>query len=51
MQLTEQPAVLLQPGLRRLVEVVDVADVYGLEPGRRQAGEMGSVADEPFVGG
>ena len=50
-QFAEQPAVLLQPRLRRLVEVVDRPDVHPLEPGIGQPGEMGGVADEPFVGG
>jgi hypothetical protein len=49
--LAEQPAVLLQPGLRRSAEVVEISDVYPLEPGIRQPGQLGGVADEPFVGG
>ena len=51
MHLAELPTVLLQPGVRRPAEVVDVPDVHALEPGIGQPGQLGGVADEPFVGG
>jgi hypothetical protein len=50
-QLAEQPAVLLQPGRRRPPEVVDVPDVHPAEPGVGQPGQLGGVADQPFVAG
>ena len=50
MQLCKQPAILIQPLRRRPVEVVDGPDVHPLEAGIGQSGEMGGVADEPFVG-
>src|SRR5271170_4644586 len=45
-QFAEQPTVLLQLGLGWPVQIVDGPDVYPLEPGIGQPGEMGGVRDE-----
>ena len=50
-QFAKQPAVLLEPLRRRLVEKVQRADVHRLEPGVGKPGEATGVADEPLVGG
>jgi hypothetical protein len=50
-QFAKQPAVLLEPLGRRLVEKVQRADVHRLEPGVGKPGEVCGVADEPLVGG
>jgi hypothetical protein len=50
-QLSEQSAILIESSAGRPVKVVDGQDVDPVESGIGQLGEMGVLANEPFVGG